>query len=162
MVTVVWKMGQVSFSALMEIYTQSNGALAREQWPELSEMEGLYRAEMEFYQYLRQDFFTQGDSFYVLELDGAKPVAAARMERWRDGWLLEGLETHPDYRGRGYGTRVLAGAVAQVTGPVYAHVRRDNAASLRVHEKCGFRVAEDTAMVDGSFLPGFVTMKWEM
>lgn len=159
MVTVIRKMGQLPFSALMEIYAQSNAAAAREQWPELSEMEGLYRAELEFYQYLRQDFFTQGDSFYVLEWEETKPVAAARMERWRTGWLLEGLETHPDFRGRGSACRVLGAAVAQVTETVYAHVARDNLVSLRVHEKCGFQVTEGTAMVDGSYLPGFVTLK---
>ena len=161
MVAVVRKMGQVSFSDLMEIYAESNLDTAREQWPELSQAEGLCRAEMEFYQYLRQDFFTQGDSFYVLALAGKKPVAAARMERWRDGWLLEGLETHPDHRGRGYGTEVLAAAVAEVTETVYAHVKRSNLPSLRVHEKCGFHMTQTTAMVDGSYLPGFVTMKLE-
>jgi RimJ/RimL family protein N-acetyltransferase len=154
-------MGQVSFSALMEIYAESIAAAARERWPGLSEMEGLYRAEMDFYQYLRQDFFTQGDSFYVVAFRQKTPVAAARMERWRSGWLLEGLETHPAFRGQGYGTQVLSAAVAQVAEPVYAHVRRENAPSLRVHEKGGFRVAEDTAMVDGSYLPGFVTVKLE-
>lgn len=157
MLTIIRKMSEIPFGALMEVYETSNREQARENWPFLPEMEGLYRAEMEFYQYLRHDFFTMGDSFYALWEHGGKPVSAVRFERWRDGWLLEGLETRSDCRGRGFATRLLEASLPE--GTVYAHVARDNAASIRVHEKCGFSRCQDLALVNGSFDNRFVTLR---
>ena len=161
MLKIIKSMKEFPFAKVMEVYAESNAASARDQFPWESEAQGLYRAEMEFYQYLRHDFFTMGDSFYALWMEKGRPVSAVRFERWKDGFLLEGLETHPDYRGRGYGTKVMEAALAEIREPVYAHVKKDNIASLRVHEKCGFSQCEDTAMVDGSFDPRFVTLKYE-
>lgn len=162
MLKIVRNMAQLPFSQLAAVYEHSNREAAREQWPWLSEMEGLYRAEMEFYQYLRLDFFTQGDSFYALWQEAGHTVAAVRFERWRSGWLLEGLETRPDCRGRGYATSLLEAVLPTMTGTVYAHVKRSNAASVAVHRKLGFHVGEETAMVDGSYLPGYLTFVREM
>lgn len=155
---IVRKMAELPFGQLMQVYETSNRENARENWPYLPEMEGLCRAEMELYQYLRHDFFTMGSSFYALWEEGGKPVSAVRFERWRDGWLLEGLETRPDQRGRGYASRLLGAVLPDLQGPVYAHVHRDNGASLAVHRKLDFRESRVTPMVDGSFLPGFLTL----
>ena len=161
MLKIVSKMGQLPFGALMEIYAQSNGEMARGQWPRLGAAEALQRAEMEFYQYLRHDFFTMGDSFYALWEEGGKPVAAARLERWRDGWLLEGLETHPDHRGKGYASGVLQGVLDRVHLPVYVHVAKGNRVSLHIHEKCGFIRHRDTALVNGDYDGRFVTLVYK-
>ena len=157
---IIHRMAELPFGALMAVFETSNRERARENWPHLSQMEGLYRAEMEFYQYLRHDFFTMGDSFYALWEESGRIVSAVRFERWRDGWLLEGLETRPGDRGRGYACRLLAAALPE--GKVYAHVHRANGASVAVHQKCGFRESGDTPMVDGSFLPGYITMVREL
>ena len=46
-----------------------------------------------------------------------------------------------EYWGQGVATRALAAFLAQVRErPLYAHVAKHNTASLRVLEKCGFRV----------------------
>jgi RimJ/RimL family protein N-acetyltransferase len=46
-----------------------------------------------------------------------------------------------DYWGRGIATRALAKFLTQVdVRPLYAHVAKDNIASLRVLEKCGFEI----------------------
>lgn len=158
MVKIIKKMGDFPFSKVMEIYAGSNAATAKEQWPEEPEMRGLYRAEMEFYQYLRHDFFTMGDSFYALWEEKGRYVAAVRFERWKDGFLLEGLETNPEHRGRGYATALLQTVLPQIPDQVYSHVAKDNEPSLRLHEKCGFRVCADTALVDGSYSDRFLTL----
>lgn len=157
MLIIVKKMGDFPFSKVMPVYTESNLALARENWPDLPEAHGLARAEMDFYQYLRHDFFTMGDSFYALWED-VWVVSAVRFERWREGWLLEGLETHPYHRRRGYARLLLEAVLPSITGKVYSHVKKGNEASLSLHEKLGFRRMEDTAMVDGSFDPEYVTL----
>ncbi|MBQ5653691.1 MAG: GNAT family N-acetyltransferase [Alistipes sp.] len=161
MLKIIKSMKDFPFVKVMEVYAQSNAATAREQFPGESEAQGLYRAEMEFYQYLRHDFFTMGDSFYALWMEKEKPVSAIRFERWKDGFLLEGLETHPDCRGLGYGTKLMNAVLCEIREPVYAHVRKDNWASLRVHEKCGFVRCQNTAMVDGSFDSRFLTLRKE-
>ena len=92
MLKIVKNMGQFPFGQMMELYAGTNAATARQRFPEESEYEGLYRVEMDFYRYLRYDFFTMGDSFYALWMEGSRPVSAVRFERWKDGWLLEGLE----------------------------------------------------------------------
>ena len=158
MLILARKMGQIPFSDLMAVYAESNGKLAREQWPEEPEGMRLYRAEMDFYQYLRHDFFTQGDGIYALWMVEGKPVSAVRFENWKDGVLLEALETRPDQRRKGYGFLLMRAALNEVTGKVYSHVARDNEASLGLHEKCGFRRCGDTALVDGSFDRRFVTL----
>lgn len=161
MLKIVKNMAQFPFGQMMELYAETNAATAREQFPEFSEYESLYRVEMDFYRYLRYDFFTMGDSFYAIWMEGSLPVSALRFERWKDGWLLEGLETHPQYRGKGYGFRLMEAALEGLTEPVYAHVAKDNAPSLRVHEKCGFVRRGDTALINGNYDKRFVTLMKE-
>ena len=85
-------------------------------------------------------------------------MSAVRLERWRDGWLLEGLETRPDCRGKGYAEQLLETVLPLVSGTIYSHVHRGNQASLKLHEKMGFRISAATAMLDGSYLPGYMTL----
>lgn len=158
---IVKNMGSFPFSKMMELYSHSNASAARERYPQETEFQGLYRVEMEFYQYLRHDFFAMEDNFYAIWLEAGIPVSAARFERWKDGYLLEALETHPDYRGKGYAVCVLQEALELISLPVYSHVRKENKASLRVHEKCGFVISRDTALVNGNFDSRFVTLRKE-
>ena len=158
MLKIIKSMRDFPFARMMEVYHESIIATARECYPEESEFRGLYDAEMEFYQYLRYDFFTMENSFYAIWEEKDIPVSAARFERWKDGWLMEALETHPDYRGRGYAAMVLQGALECMEEPVYAHVAKDNKASARVHEKCGFVICADTALINGDYDSRFVTL----
>jgi len=160
MLKIVNTVNQLDFSSLMEIYIQSNTRLGREQWPMESDMEQLFRTELEFYRYLRMDFFQKSGAFYALWMEDYHSVSAVRLEPWRDGWLLEGLETHPQHRKKGYATKVMQGALEQLTDEkVYSHVHRGNAASLAVHRKNGFKLFSNSAvMIDGSYSPGYVTM----
>ena len=89
---------------------------------------------------------------------GEKPVSAVRFEKWKDGFLLEGLETHPDHRRKGYGYALMQAALKEVTGKVYSHVAKENVPSLALHEKCGFRRCRDTAMADGTFDRRYLTL----
>lgn len=158
MLEIIRSMGKLPFSAVMEIYSGSNGEQARCQWPDLPREQGLYRAEQEMYDFLRYDFFTRQDAFCALWREGTVPVSAVRLERWRDGWLLEGLETRPDCRGKGYAEQLLETVLPLVSGTIYSHVHGGNQASLKLHEKMGFRISAATAMLDGSYLPGYMTL----
>lgn len=158
MLKLVHTIGEFPFSQVMEVYTESNLRNAAEQWPEETAGVALHRAEMEFYQYLRYDFFTMGGSVYALWLEKEKVVSAVRFEKWKDGILMEGLETHPDYRGRGFACRLLDETLQMFSERIYSHVARDNGPSLHVHKKCGFHKGADSAMVNGNFDSNYITL----
>ena len=152
MLRVARSLRQLSFGALMEVYAEGNRENGEEFWPELSEGERILRAEQEFYQYLQQVFFrTEGAAYYTWETDGIT-VSALRLEPYRDGLLLEALETAPDQRGKGY-AKALITAVLALTAPqkIYSHVGKRNIPSLKTHLSCGFsRVSEQAVYADGS------------
>ena len=56
-----------------------------------------------------------------------------------------------EYWGKGITTRALAEFLGYVkTRPLYAHVAKHNVASLRVLEKCGFRISSEDKFFDES------------
>lgn len=143
------------YSDLAKIYRTSilqEGAL---RYPEEPEEIRIALAESDFLSYIRLDFFPRKGSLYALWQEGGRYVSAARIEPYRDGVLLSGLETAPEYRGRGYASSLLA-ALLDALEPrgipkVYSHVGKGNRPSLAVHRKNGFRIFKDTAVyLDGS------------
>ena len=49
-----------------------------------------------------------------------------------------------EHWGKGVATKAVSAFLRQVeTRPLYAHVAKHNVASLRVLEKCGFRIVEE-------------------
>ena len=153
MLKIATSLKDLSFSRLMEVYIESNLENGEDQWPELSEDRRLLLAEQGFYDYLRESFFcTTGAAYAVWELDG-KYVSALRLEPYKDGLLLEALETAPAERRKGY-AEALIRAVQHRTGgtKIYSHVHKSNVPSLMIHEKCGFRrIMEYAVYIDGSF-----------
>ena len=154
MLIIAKSLRQLRFSELMEVYADSNREKA-EDWPNLPPMFALQLAEQEFRQYLQEVFFrTPGAVFAVWEEEGFY-VSALRLEPYKDGLLLEALETAPDQRNRGYAVTLIR-AVQQYLKPrgsvkIYSHVNKRNTASLKTHEKCGFSVISDHAVyISGS------------
>lgn len=148
----VTNMKELSFPMLMELYAETNGKTAREEWPDLPEGFALERAERDFYDYLCRVFFRMPGTAYALwELDGTY-VSGLRLEPYRDGLLVEALETAPGQRRKGYG-RALMQAVIAHTGDtkLYSHVEKHNKASMMLHLSCGFERTSDFAVyIDGS------------
>lgn len=89
-----------------------------------------------------------------------EPVAAVRVEPYRDGYLLSCLETAPQCRRKGYGSALVHAVMADTPGVYYAHVDKRNQASLRLHQNLGFCVCLDHAVyVDGSVYANSYTLK---
>lgn len=143
---------ELPFGALMEVYAEGNAENGLDLWPDLSAGEQLLRAEQDFYQYLQQVFFrTAGAVYYGWEVNG-KLCSALRLEPYRDGLLLEALETAPDHRRKGY-AKMLVTAVLECTGGqrIYSHVGKKNIPSLRTHDACGFCcISQQAVYADGS------------
>lgn len=143
---------ELSFGKLMEVYIEGNLKNGKRNWPDEPEGRQIALAEQEFYQYLRQVFFRTPGAEYLIWEDRGCYVSALRLEPYRDGFLLEALETAPQSRGGGYATKLVQAAVEHLEGvKLYAHVDKKNIPSLRTHEKCGFRrLLEYSVYADGS------------
>ena len=156
MLLIAKRLEELDFSALMDIYMEGNLEKAEEYGDG-----GLLRAEREFYDYLREDFFRQQGTFYAVWTEQGSYVSALRLEPYKDGWLLEALETAPDDRKKGYAKRLM-GEVLEYMGQavVYSHVSRRNEASLRTHYACGFqKYLDHVVYLDGSVSHRAVTLK---
>lgn len=152
------KFRELNFSGLMEVYEEGNRENGAQHWPGLSENEQILRAEQDFYRYL-EDFFKTEGAFYAVWEENGRYLSALRMEPYEDGLLLEALETRPDCRCKGYASALLQAVLEQEERAVYSHVSRNNAASLRTHEKCGFQKIRDHAVyIDGSVSTSAVTL----
>lgn len=147
---------ELQFSELMEVYIEGNLEKAEDGL-------SLPEAEQAFWQYLKEDFFSAAGAAYYVWVVSGRYVSALRLEPYKDGLLLEALETAPEERRKGYAAALIRAALeAEHTRPIYSHIDKRNAASLAVHERCGFhRVAEFAAYIDGSVNDRACTMKLE-
>ena len=153
----------LSFSKLMGVYIEGNLENAEEFYPDLPEGQKLMQAEQDFYQYLNEVFFRTSGAVYAIWEEQGSYVSALRLEPYRDGRLLEALETAPSRRRQGYGVQLIKAVQDQFSNQrIYSHVGKKNAASLQVHEKCGFRrISEHAAYIDGSVNQRACTLCWE-
>lgn len=163
MLIIAKRLGELSFPQLMEIYVEGNRENGADRYPEEPEYRQLELAEEDFRQYLAEDFFRQSGAFYTIWEENGQYVSALRLEPYRDGLLLEALETRPDQRRKGYAATLIQ-VVQNLPGvkKVYSHVSKRNAPSLGVHKKQGFRVVADHATyIDGSVNRRGFTLVWE-
>ncbi len=117
-------------------------------------------AYQEMTQYLREDFFPTEGAFYVIAEDYA---SALRVEPYREGYLIEALQTKKELQNQGYAKALLRFVLQSDMLPegaaIYSHIHKKNSASLAVHKACGFTQALDYAVfVDGSVYRHSCTM----
>lgn len=152
MLSIIQSMKDLNFSALMEVYADGNLENARELYPQLPEGQGILQAEQDFHQYLREAFFQTAGAYYAVWQQGGRYVCALRLEPYRDGLLLNGLETAPEYRRQGFARKLIQAVLGLCEdGKVYSHVHKKNTPSLQLHLQCGFRrISEQAVYLDGS------------
>lgn len=102
MLTVIRSMRELRFGELMRVYSEGNRITGTERWPFEPESRAVALAEQDFYNYLSQCFFHTRGAVYCVWQEGGCYVSALRLEPWRDGLLLEALETAPERRNQGH------------------------------------------------------------
>lgn len=154
---------QLDTRKLMDLYAEGNRENADEFYPNIADRSlALKKAEQDFIDFLETGFFTAPERVYwVLEENGVW-VSAARTSRIENGlYYLEALETHPDFRRRGYAAKLLNAMLEELKAGgsfrLCDCVDKSNIPSLKTHEKCGFSVASDPAV---NYLSGD-TCDWE-
>lgn len=152
MLIIARRLSALSFSALMDVYEEGNRENAAQIWPDMPPEQALQMAEQEFYQYLREVFFPTPGAVYAIWEEQGQYLSALRLEPYRDGLLLEALETAPSHRRHRYGEKLLMAVLREFPGKkIYSHVHKRNLPSLKIHLKCGFqRISEQAAYIDGS------------
>lgn len=134
---------------LMDVYSESNLENTDYFYPDETNKEAaVSKVEAGFLCFLKDDFFRYAEAAYwVLEEDGVWISALRTCETQPGLYYLEALETRPDHRQRGYGAFLLSGVLEEMkaNGPfrLCDCVGKKNTASLKTHEKCGFRIVSD-------------------
>lgn len=164
MLIIAHKLSNLLFSKLMQVYQEANIENGAIRYPHLSPIRQEAAAEQDFYQYLKEVFFRQQNSFYAVWEDKGMYTAALRIEPYHDGYLLCALETDPRFRRRGYATLLVKQVIAYLSdlddGIIYSHVSKRNTASLKTHNNCGFSIVADYAVyTDGSVQSNSYTLK---
>ncbi len=156
----------ISFPELMGVYRQTNMENGKILAPFAPEARQIQLAEQEFCDYLRESFFPVASSRYMIWVENGRYASALRLEPYRNGTLLEALETAPELRRRGYAARLIGAVQGELShrGNVilYSHVSKKNVPSLKTHWRCGFQIVQDTATyIDGTVSAGAYTLSWQ-
>lgn len=162
MLRIVKCSAEMPKSALFSICQESLLKHGKQDYPSAPEGQALTQAELDLWEYLQTDFFPH-HGLYAFWQNGHRLVSALRLEPYRDGLLLEALETLPEERCRG-NAKALITAVQRELQPcvLYSHVAKDNLPSLWVHRDCGFEVKSDCAVfIDGSVSSRFFTLYYK-
>ncbi len=163
MLTIATSLRQLDFAQLKDVYEEGNRENGEDLYPHLPAGQQLLQAEQDVYDYLRTGFFTQpGDRYCIWVVDGTY-VSALRLQTYQDGFLLEALETHPAYRGRGYAKALIRAVQETVESEkVYSHISRRNAPSIATHRSCGFqKILNHSVYADGSVNSRCCTYRYE-
>ena len=159
------RLDTLDFGQLMLTYEEWNKMNGASRYPECSENLQILYAEQDFYFFLK-DFFKNTNAVYCVWEDCDKYTAALRLEPYLDGHLLEALETMPTERRKGHAMRLVRAVLQYLPGTganrIYSHVAKDNAASLYLHQKCGFSVISNEAVfIDNSYHPDYYTLLYK-
>ena len=143
----------------MAVYREGIVENGGELYPGLSPSEQCIKSENAFLAYLREDFFPQADAMYAVWVVDGVYRSALRLEPYKDGLLLEALETAPDARRMGYAYKLMGAVISFLTDTqwrrIYSHIAKRNIPSVSVHRKCGFKKISDCA----TYIDGTVTQK---
>ena len=108
MLVVAKSIEELDFPQLMKIYIEGNREHGVELWPDKSQEEQIRLSELDFLAYLQNGFFVKPGAMYMVwQVDG-NYVSALRLEQYRDGLLMEALETIPDKRRKGYAVALIS------------------------------------------------------
>lgn len=125
----------------------------------------LARYEREHRAYMEGPFFREEGGVLFVEAEEGRYLSAVKLYPWKEPgrWHVEALETRPEERGKGYGARVLSGAVRTMEKAgaveILSDVAKTNEASIRTHLRCGFRrEAERWTEADGAVTDKRCTM----
>ncbi len=161
MLKIVRTMNEIDVGQMLRVYRQSNRYNGIQNYPYQSVNMQFLMAQQDFLDYLKF-FLDSPHSVYALWAPGGRYMAALRLEQYKDGILLSGLETAPEARRMGCATRLVCAVLEEfpmdAAYKLYSHVKRDNCISIHIHRKCGFdKILDHAVLIDGSISFAYYT-----
>lgn len=92
----------------------------------------------EHVRWLRKTIADKKRCIYIAEIDGV-PIGTIRADRSPNGVELS-WTIAPEHRGKGLGKQMVCLLVSRLTGHIYASVKTDNVASLKIAKAAGVHV----------------------
>lgn len=129
------KVGKVDLDRLMEVYRESNYEnMISLSYDCLDDLESAYK------EYLKKDFLENKDNYLAVLANGESYLSALRLHREDGGYLIEAIETKPEFRNLGYGLSLLFLVRKRISEAFYlrSEVSENNIKSLNLHKKLGF------------------------
>lgn len=158
MLQIIESYNQLNMFDLLLVYEESNLEHGAACAPDASKWEQLRIGEAHMRDYVVNFLKTPGTKIAVWAAENGY-VSALRLEGYDDGFLITGLETLPNVRGRGYATSLLNEVADRIPDKLYAHVYKGNLASIAVHRKTGFKIISDRAtLLDGTVSSKYFTL----
>lgn len=167
MLKILKSVSQLNIEELLAIYQEDILENGISFFPQLSGTELIRKSEDSFVSYLREDFFSQKDSFVAVWTSDGHYKAALRIEPYNDGVLLEALSTAPSERKKGFGYLLVSAVQGYLSdlsyNVIYSHINKKNIPSLELHKKCGFQIFADFARyIDGTVTQNSCTMYYQL
>ena len=134
---------------LMDIYAESNYENTNYFYPDETDKSiAIQKVEAGFLGFLKNDFFKQDAATCWVLVKNGDWLSALRTCRIQTGlYYLEALETHPDHREKGYASHLLSSVLDTLKKEgsfrLCDCISKKNTASLKAHEKCGFRIVSE-------------------
>lgn len=133
---------------LMEVYRESNKENIFCFFPEVQNAEqGLRMVEKSYIQWLCHEFFKKENAFCYVWKEKGVWISALRIHYIGSNlYYIEALETHPEYRKKGYAEKLINAIVDILKENEFFEIRSytsiKNIASQKTHKKCGFTELE--------------------
>ncbi|WP_296129676.1 GNAT family N-acetyltransferase [uncultured Anaerococcus sp.] len=129
------KAENLDLDKLMEVYKESNYEnMISLSYDYLDNLESTYK------EYLCKDFLENKDNYLAVLANGQSYLSALRLHREDGGYLIEAIETKPEFRNLGYGLSLLWLVRKRIPEGFYlrSEVSEKNIKSLGLHKKLGF------------------------
>lgn len=144
MVLKIRELSDENARKLMDVYRESNIENIKYFYPEVEDNDiGIKKVEKDYISYIKNDFFTDKDRCYYVWEENGVWVSAMRFHKINDSlYYLEALETHPNYRKKGFAEKLICAVIDKLKSQgefeIKSYTGKKNTASQRTHEKCGF------------------------
>ncbi len=150
---VFHELSGLNWPQFFAVYRESSAENAAEWYPELPESEALGKYEAGYRDYLLGEFQSEDGVLMVLQKDDIYRSALRLLPQGQNMFLMEALETHPDYREMGHGKRILQEMMLWLhrnhpNCTVRSDVSARNRKSIMTHRAAGLSATKEE---DGKF-----------
>lgn len=139
---------QIDRTKLMELYHEGNVENVAYIQPPCNDIaKGIKIIEDGFMDFLKNEFYHLSEAKYYILEENDKYLSGLRLNKIDDFYLMEALETAPQYRKQGFACKLINDVKKSFENKgefvIRSNVSKKNIASINTHKKCGFIIEKD-------------------